>query len=407
MARTQKGSRKSKLSKEDRATLKARLPNLLTEAASNLDVAPEALRACLTLRVAVPSALLTPENIAKVLSPEEIAKSLIRLSKTQSYLDLSSALSAARNAARKLAETSTDKRFLLRLSRSITSNVLKLAKPDMVGTSKQRGNLIPSQIRFTPSTLSAAADLALWIISVAEKSPKQTQSKTESLALSWVDVMRSLWRSSVGVEALSPVVEFQRRLRLTTSNPESADFFFEVSSAAIKEAPQALLDARLNDLESCLSAVARDENTRERYYSALREICQTRQPELLPEAVEWVARHVERERTQRTTPRAADESQAVALDYISMCLLSAWDAASEGEKSRRALENIRHMARELFKLNMSGNPGEVISYDERQHELKVVTEDAPERVKLLRPSVQWSDGLRSRIIVRALVEAMT
>jgi hypothetical protein len=404
MARTQKGSRKSKLSKENRAALKARLPNLLTEAASNFDVAPEALRTCLTLRVAVPSALLTPENIAKVLSPEEIAKSLVRLSKTQSYLDLSSALSAVRIAGRRLAETSADKRFLRRLSRSITSNLLKLAKPDTVGTSKQRGNLVPSRIRFTPSTLSAAADLALWIISVAEKSPKQPQSKAESLTFSWVEVVRWLWRSSVGVEALSPVVEFQRRLRLSMSNPESANFLSEVSLAAINEAPQALLDARLNDLESCLSAVAPDENMRERYYSALREICQTRQSELLPEAVEWVARHTESEQTKSRTPTAADESQSAALDYVSACLLSAWDAASDGEQSKQALNNVRHMAQQLFKLDLCGIPGEIVNYDERQHELQLTTGKLPERVKIMRPSVQWSDGIRSRTLVRALVE---
>lgn len=266
MARTQEDS-KNKLSKANRAALKARLANLLTDAAFNLDVAPEALRTCLALRVAVPPALLTPDNIAKVLSPTEVAKWLIRLSRTESYLDLSSALSAVRIAGRKEAETSTDKRFLRKLSRSITSNLLKLTKPHTAAPSKRRTTLVPSQIRFTPSTLSAAADLALWLIPAAEERQKQTQSKADSLALSWVEVVHSLWRSTVGVEGLSSVVEFHARLRLCMSSSafrsfvqhsKLASFLSEVSSAAINQAPQALLNGRLNDLEACLSALRSD-----------------------------------------------------------------------------------------------------------------------------------------------------
>lgn len=396
--------------------LKARLANLLTDAAFNLDLAPEALRTCLTLRVAVPSALLTPDNIATVLSPTELAKSLIRLSQNESYLDLSSALSAVRIAGRKQAETSTDKGFLRRLSRSITSNLLKLTKPHPAGPSKRRATLVPSQIRFTPSTLAAAADLALWLIPTAEERQKQTQSKAESLALSWVEVVHSLWRSTVGVEGLSSVVEFHARLRLSMStsafrsfvqHSKLASFLSEVSSAAINEAPQALLNGRLNVLEECLSALRSDENTRERYYSTLREICQTHHSELLPEAVEWVARHAQVEQTNSRIPTAADESQSVALDYVSACLLSAWDAASDGEQSKRTLDHVRHMALELFKLTLSGIPGDAVRYDERQHDLQLMTERPPEKVKVVRPAIVWSDGVRSRIIVSALVEPLT
>lgn len=148
-------------------------------------------------------------------------------------------------------------------------------------------------------------------------------------------------------------------------------------------------------------------NTRERYYSTLREICETRQSDLLPEAVEWVARHAQVEHTNSRIPTAADESQSVALDYVSACLLSAWDAASDGEQSKRTLDNVRHMAQELFKLKLSGIFGDAVRYDERQHDLKLVTEHTPEKVKVVRPAIVWSDGVRSRIIVSALVEPLT
>ena len=125
----------------------------------------------------------------------------------------------------------------------------------------------------------------------------------------------------------------------------------------------------------------------------------------MPEAIEWVARQIEHRRKNVNAPVAADASQSSELHYIATSLLSAWDASHEGAQSQRSLESVQRLARELFKVDLAGSPGEVVAYDERLHALSQNT-DVPAEVEIVRPGVRWSDGVRTRFLVRAVVKAL-
>lgn len=413
MGSSRKPFKSKKLSVQERAELRARLPELIGQAASNSEASREALQAYLRLRIPLPLELLTSKILSDGLSAREITGSLNRFANSEVYLDISEALIAIRAAAARQLEMTADKRFLSSLSKGITSKLLALSGE--AGSKKPRKH--PSKgsekIRVNPLTISAGADLAIWIIRAVGGAKKQTRGGAHPLAIRWVKTIYVLWRSCPGGEGLSHTAKFLRQLRSAVSpsayaslmeQPEVISFFRDALSSAINEAPQALLDGRLNDLETYLSVVGNHENDRSQFLSRLSEVCRTQQGDLLPEAVEWVARRADSDSAKSKSPTPADESQSYALNYVSLCLLSSWDASSEGERGVETLKNVRHMARELFKVDLAGTPGEIVRYNQREHDLGSSKVDSPNQVKIVRPGVQWSDGIRSRVLVRAVVE---
>lgn len=405
-------SKSKRLSVQERAELRARLPELIANAPSNLEASRQALQAYLRLRISLPSELLTSKILSDALSARDIASSLNRFAKYERYLDISEALIAIRAAAARQLETSGDKRFIASLGKGITSKLLNL--PGAAGSKTARKQLSKSieKIRVNPLTLSAGADLAIWMIRTVGETKKRTRGRAHPLSIRWVKTIYELWQFCPGAEGLSHAAKFLRQLRSAASpaeyaslvqHPEVISFVKDTLAAAIKEGSQALLAGRLNDLEASLSVVQTDENSRSQYFSGLLEVCRNRSGDLMPETVEWVARHTESDNAQTKSPTAADESQSYSLNYVSVCLLSAWDAASEGQGGVQTLKNVRHMARDVFKVDLVGTPGEIVAYNQKEHDLGSSKAD-PIQVKIVRPGVQWSDGIRSRVLVRAVVK---
>jgi hypothetical protein len=178
----------------------------------------------------------------------------------------------------------------------------------------------------------------------------------------------------------------------------------EANSALFEEAKYALLDGRLKELQTVLNSIP-EERERKILLTELQDLCQKRPSEITPEAMEWVARQIDDRRKNVNAPVAADESQSSELHYIATSLLSAWDASPEGVQSQRSLENVQRLARELFKVDLAGSPGEIVTYDERLHSL-IQNAGVPAEVEIVRPGVRWSDGVRTRFLVRAVVKAL-
>lgn len=416
MDKGKKTSQQGRLSAQEKANLRAGLSDLLERAVSSPEAAQEALRACLKLRRSAPSALLTRDNIASSLSLREVTRSLDRLSASEMSLDISAGLAAIKVLATEQLREPVSRRLLSNVTKAVTSKLTKMSE-GIVRTRKKvapKENQVPFKINFTDSTLSSAADLALWMLGKTFDERYGSGRSAHPLAIRWVGVVESIWRRSSSPSAVSSAVEFLRSLErvLSTSvytglkaEPSVASFIQDTDSALVQEAANALIDGRLKDLERIL--VLSSENGDKRLLSHLRDICQSRPSDVLPEAVEWVARHIETPSSRVKLPIAVDESQSSALDYVSVCLLTAWDAASEGGQSAQVLENIRRLARELFKVDLTGTPGEIAVYDERQHELRPRGRPTPREVELVRPGVRWSDGIRTRFLVRAVVKQVS
>lgn len=405
----------NKPSAQEKANLRAALSDYLEQADSNPEAAQAALRVCIKLRSKIPCALLTSENLTSTLPLSEVARLLDRLSGSHVTLDISGALVAIRVLVERELRQRSDRRTLLTTTRAVTSRLMKVAG---LTISERKGaksgrSLQVQEINFSEATLVSAIDLALWILSSVFEPQSKKGLSGYPLALRWAQTIEALWRRCSGPGAARHAVRFLSSLQRVL--PKSvyadlkveqsiADFLSASDLALVSEAIVALLEARLRDLESNLTVVARDDNRRNRLISELQGICQSRPSEVVPEAAEWVARQMDVGALRITSPTAADESQSSALDYVSVCLLAAWDAATDGSRSARVLESIRRMAHELFKVDLAGSRGEIVRYDERQHELVSQVIPLPTEVELIRPGVRWSDGVRTRFLVRAVAK---
>jgi hypothetical protein len=414
MEKPKKVSRPTKLPTPEEAALRASLPQLLRRADSSAEAAQEALRACIKLRRRAPANLLKKENISNALSLSEASRSLHYLSVSQEYLDMSAALAALRVLANRQLSGTFDRKALLKATRELTSGLTKIARhasktkkvPESEGRSK-------SDVILTDSTMSTAADLALLVLTRLFEQQSKSLRSVYPIAFRSLQSVELIWRRSFSPSATRSAVKFLSSLeRMLPPNvyaeleaePAMANLIRDSDSRLVQDATAALLDGRLKDLEGILSLVTRDEKRRKQLLSELQEACQKRPSELIPEVVEWVARQIETGFSRTRPPTAADESQSAALDYVVVSLLAAWDAATGSNGSSRVLESVRRLARELFKVDLTGTPGEIVSYDERQHEVKSNLLLVSNRVQLVRPGVRWSDGIRTRFLVRAIVE---
>ncbi len=390
--------------------LKRRLPALLAQAASSEEAALEALRACIALRHPVPTALLTSDNLANAFDMRRLISSLERCSVGEASIDLSAAL----KAIRALAAKNPTKQVLGRLAKTIPAKLLSIAglRVDQPEGSRPSELKRGQRVYLTASTVSALSGFGLWLLRhLSEERRSERRETTTALVLEWMSAVKAMALCASSIEALVSAMEFGQSLSLDLTpsvrgNLSSESSFaqcIEALEAAIHErAKSALLTGQIGDLDMCLQVFAASPEKRVLFLAKMREECEARGLDISQMAAEWVARHLERS-SAHGAPRAADESQSAVLDYVATCLLATWAAAGEGSRSVRAMDAMVHLAEEVFKVTLAGKEGDVVTYDERKHELASPVA-SPKQVRIARPAVVWSDRIRTRILVRALAE---
>jgi hypothetical protein len=398
---TRSESRKEVAAKK--AVLKASLPSLLTKAGSDPKAAEEALRACATLKKKPPTSLLTQENIFRAFTPTEISKSLGLLSTSKNSVSLSSPLTALR------MKQISDRKTAIQIAKALTLNIAKVlgtnAKPKK---SSKRVKEQPTVV-VAETTVADAASVVLWILIRLFELSERNKSPVD-LSVALIQSLQEIWRRSDRAESAQLVVSFFHSLRKNLKrsvfvdledNTEVSAFAREANSELVDWARFVLLEGRLKELQAAVRTAESDE--RAEMLSKLQETCLTHSSQLLPETVEWVAQEIEQGKRVRKPLVAADASQSSDLNYVTVSLLDAWNAASEGDRAARSLVSIERLARELFNVEFTDSVGEVVRFDERQHEITPSGKAATGSVRVVRPGVRWSDGIRIRSLVRTLV----
>lgn len=110
------------------------------------------------------------------------------------------------------------------------------------------------------------------------------------------------------------------------------------------------------------------------------------------------------------TPSAAlnlilDEEDSTRTIQLASALLAAWVGKSDGPKSREAYDELASMAANFFGLRVHGEIGDIEEYNPRIHEFTGNSARSA-RVRLLRPWVEFSRQDRSKVILKAPVEAV-
>lgn len=387
-----------------KAALRASLPDLFKRASSDPKAAEEALRACAILRQKPPTLLLTQENIFRTLSPVEISKSLGLLAKSRDSVSLSTVLTALR--MKQLGDRTT----AVQVGRAFNSNVAKILRQNTKAKESSKQVKEKPAVVVTESTVADAASVVLWILIRLFELPDPKGRSVLPLAAKLIQSLGEIWRHSNRAETAELAVGFFHSLRKNLKRSvysdleddiEVSEFIRDANSELVDWARFVLLDGRLKDLQTAVRIAEDGERTK--MLSELQETCRTRQSQLLPQLVEWVAQEVEQGKRIRKPLIAADQSQSSDLNYVAVSLLNAWDAAPEGDRAARTLASVERLARELFNVEFASTVGEVVRYDEGQHEITPSGTVATTSVEVVRPGVRWSDGTRTRALVRTLV----
>ncbi len=406
------GERDSLPAGASKAALRRRLPSMLEESRRDAATAVAALRAYCIAGIQPPDELLTAKNIRR-LATEEILHTLARLGERKSSADYSAVLEVLRD---KVGERQWSAKSFNALNRQVANRILKLAGAAKLKSAPKTSSLSPvPRPDFTSETGRSAVELAESLIRVGKtlwtgKRGVENAYRTASL---WLKVIEAIVRENSELAALASVLRFWRRLdtilpraaHARVIGDEEANSYVErLRSHLLRRIEPALLNGRLDELQRLLTFAEWDPAMREPIRSALTECAKRRLLELPPGVSEWLdALFPELREPTKRLPTAAEESQSAAVESVATCLLSVWDSTADPSRAESALKTLEGVARDLFKLRLLGRVGEVVEFDPRHHETVESATDL-ESAKIVRPGVIWSDGLRSRTVVRALVE---
>jgi hypothetical protein len=99
-----------------------------------------------------------------------------------------------------------------------------------------------------------------------------------------------------------------------------------------------------------------------------------------------------------------DKSERPEVTLVASALMKAWDAKEEGPKAATAFRSLSDVASRVFHLRLGGAVGTEVNVNPNAHEW--FNEKRSERVKILRPWVEWNDGKNWKVMIKALVVAV-
>ena len=402
--------------KAKRAALQRSLPTLLADAQYGGEAVSAALRACSALRLTPPAELLTSENIAR-LKIDDAIKLLPRLGQNTVETDVSAALTGIQQLLLASRAATSNSRSLNSLSRRVAQKLLEVAGKRRVRRSVRRPDFGKGEVRFTSGTVKSAVSLAAWLTKAAVRLQQQDSRVKKSgnlysALLLWSQTLQALAPAESNLESVVEVLGFWRTLRSVLplsmylrldKEPSRVSSLETAQSTILGSIEPALRHGRLDKLEILRSIAETDADLRAQILSRMREAGTRLSLELPPGVAEWLRSALHEEIQFRPELRAADESQSSLYELFSICLLSAWDTARDPKHAEETFRTVRQFARDAFKLDLVEQTGDVVSFDGRRHQLFGNIEQSG-MVRVVRPGVAWSNGLRSRVIVRALVE---
>jgi hypothetical protein len=275
-------------------------------------------------------------------------------------------------------------------------------------------------VRLEPATAMALLDSANWIAPFALDETKRTESRKKRAKKpqrTGVDLLLDVVFQTVArcecaavcARALDVVSSVQRKLGASRVDDEldrGEPRWTELMTLPSRLIPRILVKGCLADADLLASRTAVLPRARKLFEDAVRSCLGQPGLELALESRQWAERFLGYTSPSEIRNAPIDAGRDVNLERMGALLLAAWDARDEGPKARQLFDVFSGICRTAFGLSLVGQPGQATSFDEARHmpaEGSVMRGNA---VRVLRPGVQWSEGLVVRVIVRALVAAL-
>lgn len=345
--------------------------------------------------------ILQASTIIHALEPLDIIRYAKRLSLSSQTIEATAVFVGLQTALQESAAAETPSQLV----RKIVASVKKWLK----WVDSAHGNL-------TETTETALLDLILFLIRKVAPSKKLSGKKLEKfkkMILPLSDLSLGLVAKSLFPETL---IRTMRLLRIISENVSISfleeiledDKRYQLLEEALGRMPtyvkKAAYDGRVDRLETMATSVTLIPSADLRFQAVIREIWDKKSAVLTDEVQKFIYEYLKID--QGFAPRAitlADRSEDLRIPQVASALLSSWEAREDSLKGAEAFKVLNAVAQKFFNLRICGEVGNVIEFDSRVHEFP----GAPigeGQVVIVRPWVEWTEGSRSKVIIRAIAE---
>lgn len=272
-------------------------------------------------------------------------------------------------------------------------------------------------VRLEPATAVALLDAANRIAPLVLDEPtgtsrrkKRTKKPRTASADLLLDVaFQTVTRcecAAVCARALDTVSSVQRKLGASTVNDEldrGEPRWTELITLPSRLIRRILVKGCVTEADLLASRTVAFLRGRKLFEDAVRTCLAQAGLELALESRQWAERFLGYKSPSEIGAAPIGAGSDVNLERMGALLLAAWDAKDEGPNSRQLFDVFSSICRTGFSLSLMGEPGQTIGYDGARHTPAEGSVALANSVRVLRPGVQWSEGLVVRVVVRALV----
>jgi hypothetical protein len=159
----------------------------------------------------------------------------------------------------------------------------------------------------------------------------------------------------------------------------------------------------LEDADFLSSRVKLIEQAELQFIRAIEDALKDTETRLSPMARQWAEATLGYKPPPSLSESRIDSESDVSLERMATLLLAAWDAKDDGAKAQQLFVLFAGICKTAFRMNLSGEVGSSLVFEAVFHESGEKSILRGERVRLLRPWVEWQEGGVRRVIVRGLV----
>lgn len=159
----------------------------------------------------------------------------------------------------------------------------------------------------------------------------------------------------------------------------------------------------LEDADFLLSRVKLIEQAEFQFNQAIEDALKDTNTRMPPLARQWAETTLGYKKPPSLSESRIDPESDVSLERMATLLLAAWDAKNEGEKAQHLFALFSGICKTAFRMNLAGEVGSTLMFDPALHESGGNSIVPGEKVRLLRPWVEWQEGSVRRVLVRGLV----
>jgi PAS domain-containing protein len=177
--------------------------------------------------------------------------------------------------------------------------------------------------------------------------------------------------------------------------------YTRIAEGIVNVIESALKDLKLDQAELIASTARSMQPMREYISARLEKYLAEKGSGLHQDAQRWIAEYLGI-REERQVLEYSDPSQSPLTQQIAAFLLFLWDRKEATPDLRETFERFRSICENMFDLKLRGDVGAIVGYDSRLHEVTEMPRS--NKVKLVRPWVEWSSPPRYSVVIRAVAD---